>query len=407
MLFPRKLLIVARVDHYLHRGRFYAYTPYAREMDLWGDLFSEVTIAGTLREETPPNDCSPFEKTNVRVLPVARAGGNGFKAKLHQLFVLPKIIAQLARYMRGSDAIHARCPCDLGLLGVIMGPLFTRNLIAKYAGQWRTFPNEPLAWRFQRAVLRSRWWTGPVTAYADKSQGSSKIFPFFTSVLSDEHIARAKIAAARPRDPKYFRVLFVGRLSASRNVDVLFRAVAGLRLMNNRKIECVIAGEGPERASLERLAEQLNIQSRTRFTGGLVFEKVLECYETADVLVLAAQSEGWGKSITEAMAFGCVCIGSERGMMPQILGENRGLLVPPGDVDALRNALQQVADHPEQAAEMAKHAADWAQKLSLAGMREALREVMARTWKTPLNSRQTEKSSTETQLQIERETLFK
>lgn len=385
MHFAKKILIVARVDHYRHEGRFYAYTPYAREMDLWGDLFSEVAIAGTLRDETPPNDCSPFLRKNVRVLPVAEAGGDGLKAKFQQLFVLPKILWQLAGYMRQYDAIHARCPCDLGLLALLMGPLFTRNLIAKYAGQWRPFPNEPAAWRFQRAILESNWWKGPVTAYSGNSNSSSKVIPFFTSVLSDEHIARARLAAAKPRDPKYFRVLFVGRLSKARNVDVLLRAVSKLDI-RTRRIECIIVGEGPERESLERLANDLGIQAQTKFTGGLDFENVIERYEMADVLVLAAQSEGWGKSVTEAMAFGCVCIGSDRGMMPQILGEKRGLLVQPGDAEELRNALQYVADHTEESFSMSERAAAWAQRLSLDGMREALRKVMNEHWKTPGSS---------------------
>lgn len=378
----RKLLIVARVDHYFHNGRFYAYTPYAREIDLWADLFPEVAIAGTLHKKFPPRDCTAFAKNNVRVLPVLQAGGNSFKAKFQQLFLLPKIICQLAGYMRQCDAIHARCPCDLGLLGLLMGPLFTRNLIAKYAGQWRAFPNEPNAWRLQRALLCSNWWKGPVTVYSGNSDQPSKVIPFFTSVLSDDDIARARIAANKPRDPNYFRVLFVGRLSAARNVDVLLRALSKLRIPN-RKIECRIVGEGPERVALEKLAAQLGIQNQTKFTGGLVFDKVLECYESSDVLVLAAQSEGWGKSVTEAMAFGCVCIGSNRGMMPEILGENRGLLVAPRDVGALQNALQYVADHSEESGLMAKRGGEWAQKFSIDGMREALRKVMDENWVAP------------------------
>jgi glycosyltransferase involved in cell wall biosynthesis len=384
----RKLLIVARVDHYLHDGRFYAYTPYAREIDLWADLFPEVAIAGTLHEKLPPRDCSPFAKKNVRVLPVLQAGGNNFPAKLSQLLLLPKIIWQLAGYMRQSDAIHARCPCDLGLLGLIMGPMFTHHLIAKYAGQWRCCPNEPMAWRWQRALLCSSWWSGPVTVYSSSSNQPAKVIPFFTSVLSDENIARARIAANTRRDPNYFRVLFVGRLSAARNVDVLLRAVSKLKIPR-RTIECVIVGEGPERAALQNLAAQLGIQNQTKFTGGLVFEKVLDCYEFADALVLAAESEGWGKAVTEAMAFGCVCIGSNRGMMPQILGENRGLLIPPRDVVALENALQQVADDPAESALMSKRAAEWAQKLSIDGMREALRKVMNESWTVPLEKKET------------------
>lgn len=381
----QKLLIVARVAHYRYEGRFFAYTAYAREIDLWADLFSEVAIAGTLIEAMPPRDCSPFARDNVRVVPVTDAGGNGFLAKFLQLFFLPKIIWELARYMRYADAIHVRCPCDLGLLGLLMAPRFTRRLIAKYAGQWMAFPREPLAWRFQRAILRSKWWPGPVTVYSVHSDQPSKILPFSTSVLSDDDIHRARISANGTRDRNYFRILFVGRLSKARNVDVLLRAVSRLNIPG-RAIECTIVGEGTERANLQSLAAQLEIAERTKFVGGLLFDKVLECYEVANVLVLAAESEGWGKAVTEAMAFGCVCIGGNRGMMPHILGEGRGLLVPPGDADALHQALQFAAEHPEESAQMSRRAAEWAQKLSIRAMRDSLRIVMSKSWNLPVEA---------------------
>ncbi|MDB6027432.1 MAG: hypothetical protein JWM68_3655 [Verrucomicrobiales bacterium] len=379
MSFPKKLLIIARVPHYRYRGEVYAYTPYAREIDIWADLFEEVSVAGTLLDEAPPGDCSSFARDNVRVLPVSEAGGNGFRAKLSQLVALPRIVWELATYLRKADAVHVRCPCDLGLLGVIMGPMFSRYLIAKYAGQWSPFPGEPLAWRLQRAILRSIWWKGPVTVYSGSSEEPSKVIPFFTSMLTDEQIAGAKIAAAKPRDPKCFRLLFVGRLSAARNVDVLLQAFSTLKLPG-RKLECVVVGEGPERAALEKLATSLGIREQTKFLGGLRFEEVLSCYGSANVLVLAAESEGWGKAITEAMAFGCVCIGSDRGIMPKILEEGRGMVVPPRNLEALQNALQHIADHPLEAAKMSKRAAQWAQRFSLDGLRTALRELMVKSW---------------------------
>src|SRR5579872_629210 len=152
---PKKLLIMARVNHYWHEGRLHAYGPYARELDLWADLFPEVVIAGTCRDKVPPGDCAPFTRRNITMLRVREAGARGFIARLHQAVLLPLIICQLARHMRRADVIHVRCPCDLGLLGVLLAPLFSRRLIAKYATQWLPFPGEPLAWRLQRFILRS------------------------------------------------------------------------------------------------------------------------------------------------------------------------------------------------------------------------------------------------------------
>ncbi|MBA4147188.1 MAG: glycosyltransferase [Verrucomicrobia bacterium] len=379
MIFPRKLLVVTRVDHYLHQGRYYAYTPYAREIDVWAELFGDVTVAGTLRRGVPPADCSLFAQRNVRVVPVEEAGGDGLKAKFLQLFALPGILFQVAKYMRGADAIHTRCPCDLGLVTLLLGPLFSRKLIAKYATQWLPYAGEPSAWRFQRFLLRSKWWNSPVTVYGRWPDQPANVVPFFTSMLTEEQIGQARSAAVRPRDPDVYRILFVGRLSASKNVDVLLRAVATLNVPN-RAVECVVVGEGPEEEKLRNLAAELRVGHQVKFLGGLSFNDVLSQYEEADVLVLASNIEGWPKAVAEGMAFGCVCIGTERGMMPQMLGEGRGFLVPPRDPVALGKALQQIADQPEEARAMARCAAEWAQRYSLEGLREALRQVMIEHW---------------------------
>jgi glycosyltransferase involved in cell wall biosynthesis len=372
----RKLLIVARVTHYRHAGRFYAYTPYAREIDVWADLFPEVIVAGTLRDEPPPGDCTAFARPNVTVLPVADGGGN----RLVQAARLPQMIWQLMRYMRRADAIHVRCPCDLGLLGVLLAPWFSRRLYAKYATQWLAFPGEPLAWRLQRALLRSAWWRGPVTVYGNWPNQAGHVVPFFTSMLTDEQIARARAHVATGKQPAAaLRVLFVGRLSRSKNVDILLDAVAATR-RGGLDLECTIVGEGPERPALAAQADRLGLNGSVRFAGGASFEQMLGWYEQADVLVLVSELEGWPKAIAEAMAFGLVCIGADRGLVPQMLAEGRGFVVRPGDARALAEALQAVAADPERSARMGQRAALWAQQYSLDGLREALRTLLAQRW---------------------------
>jgi glycosyltransferase involved in cell wall biosynthesis len=198
-------------------------------------------------------------------------------------------------------------------------------------------------------------------------------------MLTDAQIDRATSAALRPRDRDVFRLLFVGRLSSAKNVDVLLRAIS-LFKNGKRKIECNIVGEGPERVALQEQAALLGIESHVNFIGGIGFDEVLDHYEKAEALVLASDVEGWPKAIAEGMAFGLVCIGTERGMMPQMLGEGRGFLVPPRNPEALASALQQIADYPSESRTMAIRAAAWAQNYSIDGLREALRNLMEEQW---------------------------
>src|SRR5205814_1410078 len=97
--------------------------------------------------------------------------------------------------------------------------------------------------------------------------------------------------------------LYTGRLSKAKNVDVLLRAAARVRAAGH-EVEVTIIGEGPERAALGMLAEDLGVAAGATFTGGIPFEEVIGYLAASDVLVLASETEGWPKSIAEGMAFG-------------------------------------------------------------------------------------------------------
>jgi len=175
-------------------------------------------------------------------------------------------------------------------------------------------------------------------------------------------------------------VLFVGRLSGAKNVDVIMRAIAQL---HDEEPECVrlrVVGDGPMRAALESLASSLKVADRVIFQGAVPQADVFDFYERAHVLVLVSQTEGWPKAIAEAMAFGLVCIGTNRGFVPQMLGEGRGLLVPPRDIRALKDALRSVLSDPGRAQQISERAAAWAQQFTLERFREALRRELESAW---------------------------
>jgi glycosyltransferase involved in cell wall biosynthesis len=368
----RRLCIVSHVVHYRHGGRIHAYAPYAREIEVWADLFPEVRIAAPCEEAPQPGDAAAIDRPNVAMDPQPLAGGDSLGAKVRQVLMLPWMLVRMAGSLRRADAIHVRCPGNLGLLGVMLAPLFSRRRIAKYAGQWPDWEGEARTVRLQKALLRSRWWRAPVTVYGSWPGQPPWIVPFFTSVLDRKQVERARRSADSRTPTNRPRVLFVGRLSRAKNVDVLLDALNGL--------PCTIVGDGPERAALE--ARAVRSGGGAVFAGAVDFDRVLGFYETHDILVLASETEGWPKAIVEAMAFGLVCIGSDRGLIPQILGEGRGMVVPPRDVAALAAALQRAADPGEAAAIRAK-AAPFGQRYSLEDLKEALRELMETWWAGP------------------------
>jgi glycosyltransferase involved in cell wall biosynthesis len=379
------LVIVSHVTHYAWEGRLYAYSPYAREIDVWADLFPEVVIAAPCRAQAPPTDACAFSRDHITVDPQIEAGGDHWSAKLRQLLLLPVMTWSLARAIRRGDAVHVRCPGNLGLLGALLAPLLCRYRVAKYAGQWPDHPGVAFASRLQKRLLQSAWWNAPVTVYGQWDHQPAHIVPFFTSIMTRGQVARARRAAAsRPFDEPALRVLFVGMLAPWKNPDAVIRGVAALRAQGIA-VECDMVGSGASRADLEQLASTLGVADVVRFAGAVGPEQVHDYYERCHVLVLPSNSEGWPKVVAEAMAFGLICVGSDRGLIPQMLGEGRGFVVPPHDAAALAGVLQTIGRSADRFPEMRARAAEWGQRYSLEDLRDAIADLLSRAWGVPVS----------------------
>lgn len=380
-----KLVIASHVAHYKHSGHLYAYAPYALEVEVWADMFDEVIIAAPLRDTVPTGDCGAVDRSNVQIMPQRELGGETWTAKIKLAYYLPTMIWELSRALRQGDAIHVRCPGNIGFLGAILAPIFSKHVVAKFAGQWNSNPGEPFSVRLQRSVLASRWWSGPVTVYGNWPNQQKHVIPFFSAALSADQITRAGLALQKRTQDEARNILFVGRLSRAKNVDVLLAALAQLRA-EGIPFKCTIAGGGPELSMLQQLRDKLSLGDSVEFTGGVSFDNVLEQYEHSGILVLASQTEGWPKAIAEGMAFGLIAIGSNLGLIPQMLGNSRGYVVPPRDKEALTNTLRKVLTDPEEHSAMRVRAAKWAKDYSLDSLRESLQALLKEHWGVPTAS---------------------
>ncbi len=142
-------------------------------------------------------------------------------------------------------------------------------------------------------------------------------------------------------------VVFVGRLVAEKGVPVLAHAFAQA-LSRYPKAKLVIVGEGADRASLEALAQQLQIAQSVVFAGAQ--SDVALFYLLADVVVAPSHSEPFGIVAVEAMAAGRPVVASNvGGLADTVVDGQTGRLVPPGNASAVAEALAWVLQSPEHA----------------------------------------------------------
>ncbi len=139
------------------------------------------------------------------------------------------------------------------------------------------------------------------------------------------------------------RIGLVGRLAPEKGVDVFLQAVA--HLPSSLNLEFVVAGEGPERAALEALQRQLDLQNPFAFLGGV--RDMQTFYESLDVLVSASRQEGLPMALLEGMGAGLPVVATRVGEVPHVVVEGEtGLLVAANDPSALATALNQLVRDP-------------------------------------------------------------
>lgn len=151
---------------------------------------------------------------------------------------------------------------------------------------------------------------------------------------------------------KEITILFVGRLIDWKGVCHLITAMKTvISRFHNAKLK--IIGTGPEREQLEKLTRSINISSQVQFFHNVERKQLLLHYKDADLFVLPSittngQTEGLGVVLLEAMASGVPVIGSNTGGIPDIITDGvNGLLVPPGDPNALAAAMIRILEDPE------------------------------------------------------------
>lgn len=168
-------------------------------------------------------------------------------------------------------------------------------------------------------------------------------------------------------------LLFVGRLSYYKGVEILLQAI------KNLDVKLVIAGEGGLRSRLEELSQQLGIENKVVFAGILKRKDLIAAYSLADIFVLPSisEAEAFGLVQLEAMHFGVPVINTNlpTGVPFVSIDGVTGLTVTPTSVVELEKAIKTLLDNTQLRSKLGANAKARAARFSTKAMVEAYKTI--------------------------------
>jgi glycosyltransferase involved in cell wall biosynthesis len=139
----------------------------------------------------------------------------------------------------------------------------------------------------------------------------------------------------------------VATITPRKGHGLLIEALAGID-RDTWRLDCIgsLTRDRACVAALRELIARNGLETQVRLLGEYRPEQLPRAYDEADLFALPSFHEGYGMAFAEALANGLPIVATTAGAIPYTVPDSAGLLVPPGDVDALRTALARaIADH--------------------------------------------------------------
>ncbi len=137
-----------------------------------------------------------------------------------------------------------------------------------------------------------------------------------------------------------FTFISVGELIPRKGFDLLLQSFQLLIKKGIENVKLIIVGGGPEKTKLEKLAFELEINNKVKFTGRCSQQEVASYLQQSEVFVSSSRLETFGIAIVEAMACGLPVISSDCFGPRDIVNSTTGVIVPIESVSLLTNAMK-------------------------------------------------------------------
>jgi colanic acid/amylovoran biosynthesis glycosyltransferase len=275
--------------------------------------------------------------------------GSGMRGRLWQLFYFAEAIAVWAEMRRRALThvhVHFANPAaDVAMLATAFGGDDWRwSLTLHGPAEFSEVKGNRVAAKLESAAFvacASDWSRSQAMSIAPPSA-----WPRFTVVRGGVDASAWRRAGRRSPEDR-LEIMTVGRLAPVKGQALLVEAVGRLQ-DDGIDVHCRIVGDGPELLPLEWQVTELGLEETVELTGAVGQDRIRALYEQADVFCLPSFREGLPFVLIEALAMELAVVATRIMGVPEIVTDGQsGVLVTPGRVDELADALAELASDPD------------------------------------------------------------
>ncbi len=343
----KRLMILSLARHAINNEKNYSYEPYVREINLWCELYDEIDIFAQIDSynEKDKHSFAQFKYDNINLkklwnYPVS----HGMLSRILHILTLPLLTIQLLFVIHRYDLIHIR---NSSLPSIVLGLIvrvFRKKSITKWAGGFGPYPNEPLVSKIDRKVAGLRGKYNKTLIYSKSEK--SHLVTFIPALMSPEEIEFAQeLAITKPKAQNGFHLVSIGRLHATKNFELIPKALDELKKISGLSWHYHCIGDGALMQKMKDLMSTFNLQDQVTFHGAMKFNKAQKILAKSHILIMPGVLEGWPKPIAEGWAHNTFPLAANRGNIPDILDvKEKGIVFEP-DAKHLAEALKLAFNH--------------------------------------------------------------
>jgi len=191
---------------------------------------------------------------------------------------------------------------------------------------------------------------------------------------------RSAVRARWGLPPDTYVIAAIGRLSTEKRFDLYLEVCSALAPQLPQAMFLLVGG-GKQEANLKALATRLGLDGRVVFTG--LTREMSGIYAATDLVMITSDTEGTPHVMLEAMGSGIPVISTAVGGIPELVtSEDQALLVPPGDCEALVEAVMRVQGDPKLAARLVAGGRALADQFTVERMAAGVEQVYLRITST-------------------------